>query len=71
MSEAPSPSTSLEELFSRHPSTLTDTEVEAMIESFRAARGRWAQEETAAKAAGRRPNARKVAPKIELKDLDL
>lgn len=51
---------SLDELFSRDPLELTDSDVDCIVTKLREDRKRWAAEERESAAAGRRPNPRAV-----------
>lgn len=65
---------SLDELFDRDPLELTKANIEQIIQSFRAQRLTWEQEEKAAAKTGRKPStkiSKEAAAKLTLSSLDL
>lgn len=65
---------SLDELFSRDPLSLSDSDVDQIVDSLRAHRRLWAQEEKSSKKAGTRTNSvgiAKAAKNLKLEDLKL
>jgi len=67
--------TSLDDLFAKDPRSLTDREIDAIIDAYRAARGRWLKAEEEAKTAGKKrttlPKADRPKIEINLDDLEL
>ena len=78
-SEEPNPlteakPTSIDELFSRDPLSLTDDDVALIVDQLRAHRRLWAAEEKSSKKSGKRTNSvgiAKAAKNLKLEDLSL
>lgn len=62
---------SLDELFDADPSSITDTELDSLVDLMRQARKRWQEEEESAKRSGRRANHTKGLSLSDLGTLDL
>lgn len=65
---------SLNDLFEKDPLSLSDVEIEMIVEAYRSQRAAWAREEKEAKSQGRRPKTSMTAKAVEglnLNDLDI
>lgn len=60
----------LGELFAADPESLTDDDVEKMVDGLIAHRQFWAAQEAEAKVTGKRPKAKKI-PKVDVSKLEL